>query len=286
MKTVSINFMHYDAICDQIIHNIASILDARKIKLQLTDMELLRKSNLKHYIVPDDEYINNADLAVAIGGDGTFLNTARKFLKKQCPIFGINRGKLGFLTEFNPEEYEKYFVKILNGDYKIKTRSVLMAENISDENCNSTNFINDAVISKGAFSRIVEIEIFIDDLFFNRFRGDGLIISTPTGSTAYSLSAGGPIVTPSETDVIILNPVCPHSMSMRPAIIPGSSIIKARIISEVENLLLTIDGQESIRFKSGDEILFKNADKKMNLIVHPEKNFYSILREKLHWGKF
>jgi len=285
MNTVSINFLEYDSSCEEIINNIVSILESRKIKLQLPERPQLKKSHLKHYTVPEKEYIENADLAIAIGGDGTFLNTARIFLEREIPIFGINRGKLGFLTEFNPDEYEKYFVKILNGDYSLARRSVMKADIITNNETESIYFFNDAVFSKGAFSRIIEMEIFIDDLFFNRFRGDGLIVSTPTGSTAYSLSAGGPIVTPSEDDVIIINPVCPHSMSMRPAIIPSPSVIKVRVTSEIENLLLTIDGQHSIKFKSGDEIILKNSQLKMNLIVHPEKNFYSILREKLHWGK-
>ncbi len=284
MKAASINFIEFDKRNQEIVENIAAILERNNIRPLLHREELLNKSHLKKYIVPENVYVNEADLAIAIGGDGTFLNTARLFLKRQCPIFGINRGKLGFLTEFSPLEYEEHLMEVLSGNYKKTERSVMTA-NLGEERGDPILFINDAAITKGAFSRIIEIEIFINDQFFNKFRGDGLIISTPTGSTAYSLSAGGPIVTPGGNDTIMLTPVCPHSMSMRPVIIPGTSRVKTRITSEIENLLLTIDGQQSMKFNKGDEIAFKNSDLKMNLIVHPEKNFYTILREKLHWGR-
>ncbi len=285
MKAISIHFIEFDKQNKTIIENIAAILEKRNIRLLLPPYEILEKSPLKKYIVTREEYINSTDLAIALGGDGTFLNTARLFLERQCPVFGINRGKLGFLTEFSPEEYEKFLEDVLEGNYQIVERSIMTAAIEKTTEDKPIFFINDAVISKGAFSRIIEIEIFINDQFFNKFRGDGLIISTPTGSTAYSLSAGGPIITPSGNNTIMLTPVCPHSMSMRPVIIPGTSTVKTRITSEIENLLLTIDGQQSIQFNKGDEIAFKNSEQKMNLIVHPEKNFYSILREKLHWGE-
>jgi NAD+ kinase len=144
--------------------------------------------------------------------------------------------------------------------------------------------MNDAVISKGMLSRPIRIELEVDGNFLNSYIGDGLIISTPTGSTAYALSAGGPIVAPSSANVFLISPICPHSLSMRPMIFPASASLKARIVTDYKNLLLTIDGQESISIEGEDEIQIKRSDKKIRLITHPEKNYYDILREKLGWG--
>jgi NAD+ kinase len=124
----------------------------------------------------------------------------------------------------------------------------------------------------------------LDFIFLNSYSGDGLIIATPTGSTAYSLSAGGPIVTPSKINVFLVTPICPHTLGMRPMIVPAASTLKARIVTDIKNLLLTIDGQEAIRIDGGDEVIFKLSNRRISLITHPGKNFYAILREKLRWG--
>jgi len=285
IKKISINFRPDDQLSLDIIKNICSIADKRNIKVLLPDYPSLANQGLDAYISTWESYTDNPDLIISIGGDGTFLRSSRIFIDSGSPIFGINRGRLGFMTEFNPDEYEYHLINILNGDFTVSEKTVMEAVHNSKGGESSLYFINDAVISKGAFSRAIVTELFVDDIFFNRFSGDGLIISTATGSTAYSLSAGGPIISPAANGVCIINPVCPHSLATRPVVVPSSSVIKARILSEVKNLLLTIDGQEAIEFSCGDEIIFKKADKKMKLIVHPEKDFYLILREKLNWGR-
>lgn len=283
-KKVSINFRPDDLKSLDIIIKISDILTEKKIKIQLPHYEILNKHSLKEFITKEKDYLNTPDLVIAIGGDGTFLKTARIFLEAGSPIFGINRGKLGFLTEFYPDEFEKHFLKILDGDYNIAERNVMEAVHNKNGSSQSLYFFNDAVISKGAFSRAIQIELHVNDLFLNKYSGDGLIIATATGSTAYSLSAGGPIIVPDSNDVFIVNPVSPHSLSIRPIVLPAASNLKARTLTDMTNLLLTIDGQEAIEFSAGDELIFRKTDKKMKLILHPDKNYYSILREKLNWG--
>jgi len=284
IKKVSINFRPDDLKSLEIIKNITGLLSRKKIKTQLPNYQILHNKDLANFISSEHDYLKTPDLVIAIGGDGTFLKTARMFLDSESPIFGINRGKLGFLTEFSPEEYEEYLVKILENNFVIAERNVMEAVHNKNGTSQSLYFFNDAVISKGAFSRAIQIELHVNDLFLNRYSGDGLIIATATGSTAYSLSAGGPIIVPDSNDVFIVNPVCPHSLSIRPIVLPAASNLKARTLTDMTNLLLTIDGQEAIEFSAGDELIFRQTDKKMKLILHPEKNYFSILREKLNWG--
>ena len=283
INRISINFRPDDLPSIQIIKKICSILDAKGIRTSLPYSQIIKDEGLSKYIENDTDYLN-PDIAIAIGGDGTFLKTARIFLERQCPILGINRGKLGFLTEFNPDEIDNYFYDILSENFTVSQRTVMEAVHKKNGREESLFFFNDAVITKGAFSRAIEIEIHVDNYFFSRYSGDGLIIATATGSTAYSLSAGGPIIAPLDNEVCILNPVCPHSLAIRPVVISAKSVIRARALTNLTNLLLTIDGQEAIKFSAGDEIVFRGTEKRMRIILHPEKNYYAILREKLNWG--
>ncbi len=284
LKRVSINFRPDDNKSLEIIKNITQLLSEKKITTQLPDYPILHNNPLSEFISSETDYLNTPDLVIAIGGDGTFLKSARIFLENGSPIFGINRGKLGFLTEFSPAEYELYLLQILEGKYISAERNVMEAVHNINGISQSLYFFNDAVITKGAFSRAIQIELHVNDLFLNRYSGDGLIIATATGSTAYSLSAGGPIIVPDSNDVFIVNPVCPHSLSIRPIVLPAASSLRARTLTDMTNLLLTIDGQEAIEFSAGDELIFRQTNKKMKLILHPEKNYFSILREKLNWG--
>lgn len=285
MRAVSINFRYNDISSIPLIQELIEYLESKKVRILLPDFEIIHDTKCSQYIADQNEFVNSTDLIIAIGGDGTFLRTARQFVESAKPIFGINRGRLGFLTEFSPEEYITYLDQIFNGDFSTTERSLLEASHVRNGNTiNTACFLNDAVISKGSFSRAIRIELEIDDEFLNVYSGDGLIVSTATGSTAYSLSAGGPIILPATKDVYLLNPVCPHTLAMRPIVIPSTSVLRVRIFSEFMNLLLTIDGQEAIRIDGEDEIFFRYSDKKISLVTHPKKNFYAILREKLGWG--
>lgn len=285
IKDIAINFHPNDRASLPLLKELLDFIHTHKISAHLPDYGILRENGLEKYISPPDEFVSRADLIIAIGGDGTFLRTARMFSDSSQPIFGINRGRLGFLTEFNPEEYKPYLEQVLQGNISITERISLEARLIK-KNGESIDlcFINDAVISRGALSRAITIEIEVDGLFLNSYAGDGLIVSTPTGSTAYSLSAGGPIITPVSTNVLLLTPICPHTLGMRPMILPVTSVLRAKIVSEERNLVLTIDGQDAYNVSGEDVIQFNRSEKKIYLITHPDKNFYAILREKLGWG--
>ncbi len=287
IKTVSINIRPDDEKSIPLVADIIGFLQKKEIEILLPEYELIRnhKTTVSFISGPDD--FQSSDLVIVIGGDGTFLRTARIFSRSGIPIFGINKGELGFLTEFLPEEALEYLADVVDGRYMVSERTMLEAVHSRDgRDIGRAVFLNDAVLSKGAFSRTIKFHLMIDGNYLTDYSGDGLIISTATGSTAYSLSAGGPIISPAINDAYIINPVCPHMLAIRPMIVPASSVITTKILSDLENLLLTIDGQEAIQIKGNDEISFSLSDRKTRVIIHPKYNYYHILREKLGWGKF
>lgn len=254
--------------------------------MYLPQLDILRTAGLDEYFADPPEFVRHSDIAVVIGGDGTFLGAARLFAETGAPIFGINRGRLGFLTEFSPDEALYYLNEVVNGNYTTRSRAMLEAVLTRNRGeLKRAAFMNDAVVSKGAFSRPIMIRIELDGVFLNCYSGDGLIISTATGSTAYSLSAGGPIVIPSIDSIYIVSPICPHTLAIRPMIVPVQTELKAKVISPFENLLLTIDGQEAIPIEGEDEILICGSDKKVRIIPHPGRDYNEILRQKLGWGR-
>lgn len=284
IKTVSVNLRPEDESSLGIIRELSDLFRQRNIRMLLPDLPMVRNCGFSEYVSSMEEFVSASGLVIVIGGDGTFLRTARMFSDTETPIFGINRGRLGFLTEFNPDEYLVHLKNVLDGEYTQVER--ILIEALYKSGINGEReicFLNDAVISKGSFSRAIRLDLEIDGIFLNSYSGDGLIISTPTGSTAYSLSAGGPIIVPTEK-AILLTPICPHTLAMRPMIIPVTSALKARVVSDAKNLLLTIDGQEAISIDGGDEITFRKSTRKIKLIPHPDKNYFLILREKLGWG--
>ncbi len=285
IRTVSINFRPDDESCIPLLHQLIDFLRREGVRIMLPEYDIIHGDECYALAVPHDQFVNSPELIIVIGGDGTVLRTSRLFCGTGIPIFGINRGRLGFLTEFSPDEYPLHLKKVLKGDFNSVERLVLEAVLIRDGGeVMSLCFLNDAVIHKGSFSRPIRLEMKIDGNFLSSYTGDGLIISTPTGSTAYSLSAGGPIITPTEAKIFLLSPICPHSLAMRPMIIPASSAFSVRIISDFKNLLLTIDGQEVINIDGNDEICIRQSNINIKLITHPEKNYYAILREILGWG--
>ncbi|MCU0846279.1 MAG: NAD(+)/NADH kinase [Spirochaetes bacterium] len=285
IKRVSINFRPNDDDIKKLLVKVVDFLKSKNVEVLLPESDYSGEDVLGRCAAANEDFIGTPDLVVVIGGDGTFLRTARMFVDAGRPIFGINRGRLGFLTEFNPEECFKYLGETINGNYTSADRNVMEVARVRNRRTvERMYFINDSVISKGAFSRAIGIELEINGSHFTTYNGDGLIISTPTGSTAYSLSAGGPIIVPSAADIYLITPICPHTLANRPIVIQSDSVLKARIVSDAKNLLLTIDGQEAIQIDGDDEIIFSQTDKKIKLITHPEKNFYEILREKLGWG--
>ncbi|MDD5167179.1 MAG: NAD(+)/NADH kinase [Syntrophales bacterium] len=224
------------------------------------------------------------DLLAVFGGDGTLLRTARAVRKFQVPIVGINLGEFGYLTEVNLNEMLDAFEVILQGRHQTDRRMMLdVSIKTEGEKEQERTILNDAVINRGNLSRIVDLETFVDDRYLTTFKADGLIISTPTGSTAYSLSAGGPIVFPQHNSIII-NPICPHTLTNRPIILPGDSRIKVTLWSKGEGATLTLDGQVCINMKSGDTMNITKSSNETILVCSPHRDYLEILRSKLGWG--
>ncbi len=224
------------------------------------------------------------DAIIVFGGDGTLLAVARLIRDSGTPILGVNLGSLGFLTEVTLDELFPALDRLLLGEHTIDERCMLkIAVRSIDGSVMIYDALNDAVINKGALARIVSIDAFIDEDFITNFLSDGLIIATPTGSTAYSLSAGGPIVFPS-LDSVVMTPICPHTLTNRPLVIPAKSDIRL-VLKWGDDVMLTVDGQVGKILRAGDEIVCTRSDYQIKLIQPAHKSFFDVLREKLKWGE-
>ncbi len=225
------------------------------------------------------------EMIIVLGGDGTLLSVARQVWNKNIPILGVNLGGLGFLTEIALDELYPVLERVVRDDFEVNEREVLNAGVIRRGN-RVAEFIvlNDAVINKGALARIIHLETTINGEYLSTFRSDGLIISTPTGSTAYNLSAGGPIVYPS-LHTIIITPICPHTLTIRPIIIPDDVKIRALLKSRDEEVTLTLDGQQGFTLEFEDVVEVGKAEGRILLIKSPYRHYFELLREKLKWGE-
>ena len=226
-----------------------------------------------------------SDLLLVLGGDGTLLAAARVAAPRGIPILPINMGSLGFLTSFMLEELYPALEDILAGRLTISERVMLHAElQRGDKILDKQTVLNEAVINKGALARMIELELSIDKDFVCRYRADGLIVASPTGSTAYSLSAGGPIVHPS-VESFIITPICPHTLSDRPVVVGDTSIIEVKLSAGTESVFLTLDGQKGIPLQATDRVRISRAQQLLKLIQTPNKSYFEILRNKLKWGE-
>ncbi|MGD9402119.1 MAG: NAD(+)/NADH kinase [bacterium] len=230
-----------------------------------------------------------ADLVIALGGDGTLLTAARGVGDRLTPILGVNVGSLGFLTEISVNELEEALGEVVKGKYRWEDRMNIQAEVIRDGRPVGTfTALNDVVINKGALSRVVELTMWADDHDLAVFIADGLIVSTPTGSTAYSLSAGGPIVNPM-MEAIISTPICPHTLAVRPMILDGDQTLTVELwsgdsVHGKPEIKLTVDGQIGFELMSQDKIVFTRSARKTRLVLSGYRSFYEVLRQKLKWG--
>jgi len=240
--------------------------------------ESIKELAPKNTAVKQEEIFKSSKIIIVLGGDGTFLSAATKAAEREIPILGINMGFLGFLTEFTKEEFLKFIPNIAKNQLKIGTRSLLNVR------LNSKSFLalNDVVFSKEKIARMIFLKVMVNDTFFSNIRADGLIISTPTGSTAYNLSAGGPIVTPVSKNLII-TPICPHSLTLKPVIVSSECKIKVEVLKG-DDTYITIDGQKGTTIKEGDIVEVSEDEKKLKVISNPQRDYFSILREKLKWG--
>jgi NAD+ kinase len=224
------------------------------------------------------------DLVVVLGGDGTLLSVARN-LEHEAPILGVNLGTLGFLTEVGRAELYPALVDVLDGEYRLEERALLDVRlERAGGGGKSWRVLNDAVITKSALARIVELTYRIDGHLLAACRSDGLIISTPTGSTAYNLSAGGPILDP-QLPVVVLTPICPHTLTLRPVVVSDSSVIEVTLETPREEVFLTLDGQEGAPMDQGDRVRVRRSDARVRLVKTTRRGFFDGLRDKLHWGE-
>ncbi|CAN5719415.1 NAD(+)/NADH kinase [soil metagenome] len=229
--------------------------------------------------------LTTSDLVVVLGGDGTMIAAARLIGDSECLVLGINYGSLGYLTDFRIEEMYAALEAIFAGNYEVDRRVMLTAEHWrADEMLAKGRVLNDVVINKAALARIIEIEVNLNGLFVNSFRSDGLIVATPTGSTAYNLSAGGPIIFPS-MNAIVITPICPFTLTNRPIVVPDEAAIELKLENENEGVFLTLDGQTGFEMRSGDRALIRKSGTTLNLVQPPNRNYFDVLRNKLKWGR-
>jgi NAD+ kinase len=227
----------------------------------------------------------SVDLMVVLGGDGTMIATARTLGDSEVPVLGINYGSLGYLAEFKVDEMFPALESILKGDFRLDKRVMLAAElTRGDKRLLHTRVLNDVVISKSALARIIELEARLNAQFVNSFRADGLIVSTPTGSTAYNLSAGGPIIYPS-MNAVVITPICPFTLSNRPIVVPDDALIELSLKTPDEEVALTLDGQVGFPLEAGDRVLIRKSRTTFNLIQPTNRNYFEVLRDKLRWGR-
>lgn len=235
--------------------------------------------------VTRNEMPTQVDLIVVLGGDGTLLAAARALNRKPVPILAVNLGGLGFLTVITREELYPTLETVLGGDYRSERRVQIEGELIrADEIISSFLALNDVVVNKGAIARILDFEVLVDGRFISTFKSDGLIISTPTGSTAYSLAAGGPIVTPAVA-AFVMTPICAHTLTNRPVVLPDTATVEIIVKTQREAAYLTVDGQMGITAHSEDIVRMKKASSTVEIIQPPTRDYFEILREKLKWGE-
>ncbi len=243
----------------------------------------IHEKTIKHScLVPERKLGESCDLLISLGGDGTILRFARLLAATKTPILGINLGKLGFLAEVSLEEMNDCLDDIFKNEYTIDTRMMLESQG----NGMKGKFIalNDIVVAKYGASRVMDIETYVNDDFLATFKGDGIIISTPTGSTAYALANGGPIVTPRNRSITI-SPICPHTLTARPVIVPDDSVIIMKVHSAVAGIQLTADGQQEKQLSSPATVTVRKSPFEARLVKTRRASYYELLRQKLHWAK-
>jgi NAD+ kinase len=267
------------------LNQIALYLHRRQVRVLLDESSAL--------LIPDNglEIASRAaigeqcDLVIVMGGDGTMLNAARSLVNYNVPILGVNLGRLGFLADVSPGEIPHSLDAVLNGHFREAHRSLLHAQVVHDGHVTSeADALNDVVVHKREVARMIEVDTFLDGRFLNAYRADGLIISTPTGSTAYALAGGGPIIHPA-LEAVVLVPICPHTLSHRPIVVKADSAIEVVLnAANTTQTQVTCDGQISLALEPGDRIVIRKKDRKVRLIHPINHDYFKLLRAKLSWG--
>jgi len=263
---------------------------AKKIRDHYPDRTFLAEHHLAEALgwdpaEPEHQLAARADLVIVLGGDGTFIHAARLAAGRPVPILGINLGSLGFMTEISSRETFVALDEVLAGRFTSESRMKLACRLVrADQVIFQDEVLNDVVINKGALARIGDHEMLVGGQYVTTFKADGVIVATPTGSTAYSLSAGGPIVHPT-VDAIILTPICPHALTQRPIVVPGSQSVSVVLKGDAEEFYLTLDGQAGLALQSGDRLEVKRSENRVVLVRNPRLDYFGMLRQKLRWGE-
>lgn len=275
-----------------ILSNIQKVVDSFKMELLFSNEEkkflegLLNGKVEQLTFLSSGNLLKKSDLIITLGGDGTLIGTCRKMGRKNLPIFGINVGTLGFITEFSRDDYINGLKRVLSGDYEQKDLVLFDVEIFRGESKRFHSlFVNDMVVYRNDITRMFTLDAKTDSEPIYNLYGDGLIVSSPVGSTAYSLAAGGPIVAPSVPS-ILLTPICPHSLNYRPLVISDNNAIYIRVVGQDHGVTVTLDGQEAIPIDAGDIVkITKNRSRNANLILNPKRTYFHTLREKFTLGK-
>ncbi len=258
--------------------------EAKRAFLALTPW--LKKQGIHVLARRDDPHVSEAEFAVVLGGDGTILSAARSLASRGTPILGVNFGRLGFLAATEFKDLYSMVKRALKGRLKAEERLLLKVTVFDKGNKPklSSLAVNDCYLHAGASSRIVEVKTALNGKYLTTYKGDGLIVSTPSGSTAYSLAAQGPIVSP-HLPVILVTPICPHTLSQRPLLISSEDELDLVVNESSSPMLFSVDGQENLKVSKGTRIHLQAAREKLKLLVNPDRSYYEILRTKLSWGK-
>ena len=248
----------------------------------IIDSRFTQTLNLPDSGIAHEELGDKSDMVLAFGGDGTLLYIAKSIGNFTTPILGINTGRFGFLTEITPDELPERINDLLAKRYSIEKR-IMMEAFVEGRETRELLAVNDFVIDKGGYPRIIKIALTINNEYFHTYTSNGIIVSTATGSTAYSLSAGGPIIYPT-VDNLLITPICPHTLSVRPMIIPGDFSVCLELLSGPEEIPLNADGQRGVMLNPGQKITIKRSNAVLNLVHFPSHNFFRVLSNKLGWG--
>jgi NAD+ kinase len=283
-KTIGVISRPRRANLSVVVPSLVKWLEARNLRV-LYDEETACALPARSNALSREQMAAESDFLLVLGGDGTLLAAARVAAPRCIPILPVNMGSLGFLTSFTVDELYPALEKTLEGRAAMSTRTMLQVELVRDQTTIDTQHVlNDAVINKSALARMIELELSIDHNFVVRYRADGLVVATPTGSTAYSLSAGGPIVHPT-VEAFIITPICPHTLTDRPVVVRDSAIIEVKFTGTADSVLLTLDGQTGVSLKENDTIRITRSPQCLHLIQPPQKSYFDILRNKLKWGE-
>lgn len=278
MRTVGVVVNREKPGADATLKRLCDLLGGEGVAVVTADTEQIAANQVT------GDMFQTVELAFILGGDGTLLGAARKLAPWNVPLLGINLGHLGFLSEADPGNLHDTVRRVVQQDYDLEKRLVLAATvSRRDETCASFLGINDVAIAKGSFARMVTVDVHVDDVWVDSFRGDGVLVSTPTGSTAYSLSCGGPIVVP-HVQAILITPICPHTLVSRPCVIDSAQTIRLVVRAAHEDVGLTVDGQVGFPLLPDDVVTIGRSPVEVTLVKWRDREFFSVLRKKLRFA--